>query len=1501
MNMQRVRRLIPWLLSALLSLVAVAPAQASNTPPSAVTYSAAAYADRAKLVNSTGMSSLGAYGSPAACAARINLFSEDVDYSVPLLSLVGRAGLNLNLMLTYNSKVWVKSGTAIYFDGEQGWPAPGWRLGFGRIDGVYSGPDSYNHYYYIAPDGGVHDLRYNSSSSLYESIDSTYMDFNDSTGVLRLREGTQITFALQGSSGSYVLPTKLKDRNGNYITINYSGTGQQISSIVDTIGRTTSFSYNGDGTLASISKSGFGNASRTWSFGYSSLTLSYSFASSLTVNAPSSVKVLSSITFPNSTSQTFSYNGYGQLTEADLKSSSSTVRGKFLVSWNSAPGGGWTDSPTPATIGNNDGSTTNSWSLSFGTYTTTVTDPVSVATTTTFINSGSWDDGLPSQTQIGSTAIKTTANIWGNDGNSINQRITRVTTTLNDTNQQSKVEGDYTSYGNSSEVREYDYGSGAPGSLLRKTDYTFVTDSNYTSRHVLNLIASAIIYNGSGTAKSRSIFSYDGSSLTSATGSSNHDDTNYGTGFAYRGLATTTTQYTDAATPSGSITHSATYDMLGNSVTATADCCIQLQYTYSSTTQFSQAESTVRGSGTTLTTTSTYDSYTGLLASSTDENNQTTSYNYDVMDRQTSLTRPDSTVTSTSYDDSSANPATTVTTPITSTTSVKNTTTYDGLGHGIRLMVLDASNNVFSKTDTQYDGLGRVSQTSLPYTGTSASYWRQNQFDSLGRTTKVIPADGSSSSNNVSYSYSGNAVTMTDESGKQNKALKDGVGRLIETDEPDPSNSNSLTLATTYSYDPMDNLTQVSQGSQTRTYVFDGLSRMTSETTPEAGTVSYQYNSYGKLTQKTDARGVVATNTYDSSLNRLTQTSYNVSGTSAASTPTVSYSYGTSTSSYNNGRMISMADGLGSESYTYDQLGRQTQVQKIVYNVTYTTGWTYNLGDEVVTLTYPSGRVIKNNYDAIGRTTSIQNNSTSANYASSISYNTANEVSGFTYGNSVAATYAYSAQRLQVSSLSYVKGSTTLFSLSYGYAQGGGNNGQIASITDNVNSGRTSAYTFDSIYRLTAASTSGGGGGYSAWGLSWTYDRYGNRTAQTVTSGSAPAVSPTISTSTNQITSLGGSSFTYDSSGNLTQDDQYQYVYDGENRQVTLKNLSGTTIASYAHDGHSMRIVKVWGGGRTFSLYAGSQLISEFDDASSNTYSSGTTPGGSVADSYATLLFHHPDHLTTRITTDNSGQLSNQQGHFPFGEDWYSTGTADPSVERKFTSYLQDDEAYNAKLHYAQARENSVRLARFQTTDPVRGRIANPQRLNRYSYVMGDPINRRDPSGMYLVGDGIPIQFPTTSVSGTFWPNFAFPSVGGGDMFPLCPPSEIKNANFISVASDTSPLCSSDYGIGDENGQNPPSPPPPPPPPAKCQGTTDCSYYDGQCKKATTFTSKSYYCYGAPAVCKVTSPSPLNNCIRLCLQKNDNCLNVPNSKFPGCSARLHADCFAKCGSECPLF
>ena len=71
----------------------------------------------------------------------------------------------------------------------------------------------------------------------------------------------------------------------------------------------------------------------------------------------------------------------------------------------------------------------------------------------------------------------------------------------------------------------------------------------------------------------------------------------------------------------------------------------------------------------------------------------------------------------------------------------------------------------------------------------------------------------------------------------------------------DPSNLNYQTL---YTYDDLNDLTGVTQSSQTRTYAYDMLGRLTSSTIPEAvnsvGThcpTTYSYDANGNLTSKT--------------------------------------------------------------------------------------------------------------------------------------------------------------------------------------------------------------------------------------------------------------------------------------------------------------------------------------------------------------------------------------------------------------------------------------------------------------------------------------------------------------------------------------------------------------------------------------------------------------------------------------------------------------------------
>ena len=102
----------------------------------------------------------------------------------------------------------------------------------------------------------------------------------------------------------------------------------------------------------------------------------------------------------------------------------------------------------------------------------------------------------------------------------------------------------------------------------------------------------------------------------------------------------------------------------------------------------------------------------------------------------------------------------------------------------------------------------------------------------------------------------------------------DALGRAVNTFEPD--STNALTWETDTSYDVFNNAIGITQkgGStistdwRTRTFAFDGLSRLTQSVAPESGTTNYFYTTSsgvlctGDVTQPcrvTDARAITKT------------------------------------------------------------------------------------------------------------------------------------------------------------------------------------------------------------------------------------------------------------------------------------------------------------------------------------------------------------------------------------------------------------------------------------------------------------------------------------------------------------------------------------------------------------------------------------------------------------------------------------------------------------------
>jgi uncharacterized protein RhaS with RHS repeats len=150
-------------------------------------------------------------------------------------------------------------------------------------------------------------------------------------------------------------------------------------------------------------------------------------------------------------------------------------------------------------------------------------------------------------------------------------------------------------------------------------------------------------------------------------------------------------------------------------------------------------------------------------------------------------------------------------------------------------------------------------------------------------------------------------------------------------------------------------------------------------------------------------------------------------------------------------------------------------------------------GGELTLITYPSGRVAQYSYDNVGHlcliagaTTNCSNSTNPYLTTASGNYDAAGRSLSAMYGNGVTATATYSPQTGELSSLTYIKGSSTLFGVNYYYQQSStncpagnaiGNNGHINCITDvsagSGDSGRSIAYTYDPIGRLATARTTG--------------------------------------------------------------------------------------------------------------------------------------------------------------------------------------------------------------------------------------------------------------------------------------------------------------------------------------------------------------------------------------------------------------------------------------------
>jgi RHS repeat-associated protein len=545
----------------------------------------------------------------------------------------------------------------------------------------------------------------------------------------------------------------------------------------------------------------------------------------------------------------------------------------------------------------------------------------------------------------------------------------------------------------------------------------------------------------------------------------------------------------------------------------------------------------------------------------------------------------------------------------------------------------------------------------------------------------------------------------------------------------------STPAVTSYTYDTLDNLTQVVQsGSRPRTFTYNSLSQLLTATNPESGTISYTYDADGNLLTKTDARSIVVTYAYDA-LHRATGKTYSNGDPAASFIYDVSSVDGLSIQ-YPVGRLVKSAQGSTRTVNSFDISGRiLTQWQCTPLNCG--SGWfaltyTYNSIGGIASYTDGVGHTYTQSFNTAAQVTQVTSSLNDAQHpgtlASGLVYNPAGALEYMLFGNGLYQRLDMNNRlqpcrmRVTTATTSGVLCSATdptgdLSQMKYGFNHSTANNGNVMTWSGTGAQSFSRTYTYDELNRLKTMA-------WSVCNYTWSYDIWANRTAQDATGGTGPCGEhfPIINTK-NQIVDTG---YQYDLAGNMTAEPGKTYQYDAENRMVSINNGCPSTLC-YTYDANGRRVRKIASGTTTEYIYGAGGVVAE---KVGTTWTVGYVYlNGQLLAQYknGTTRFAHKDHLgSTRLLTkpDGTYDAADVYDYLPFGESVGSSGT---TTTHKFTGKERDTES---GLDNFGARYFGSTLGRFMSADPLGGHMEDPQTLNRYTYVRNNPLNLTDPTGL---------------------------------------------------------------------------------------------------------------------------------------------------------------------------
>jgi RHS repeat-associated protein len=1175
------------------------------------------------------------------------------------------------------------------------------------------------------------------------------------------------------------------DRNGNQITVDSSG------HFYDTLSSTTPvLTVAGSGTPSSpmtFTYTAPSGANAPYTMNYTNYTVATNFGVSGTheYKSAAAVALVSTIVLPDGSQYAFQYEAtpgtctpYSGTTcvTARVKSVTLPTGGTITYAYSGGNNGILPDGST-ATLTRTTPDGTWTYAQVKGTgaaSTTTITDPTTPTANQTVVQ---FQGIYETQRQVyqGSTSgtLLETINTCYNastspcTGTAIALPITqRSVTPQFPSGLQAVYIYNYNSFGLLTNEYDHDFGPAGSNPLIRETDVAFAALGN----NINAFKQTVTVKDGSGTIKAQTTYNYDETSPTSTSGIAQHTSVTGSRGnltsidYPVSGLVEHLTYY-----DTGSI--STDQDVNGATTT----------YNYSSNTASCQmAFPTGVSEPLSLSQSYAWNCTGGVLTSITDENSKTTSTSYSdaYFWRPASVTDPLNNATGFYYQ---PNPTYCCPWAVAATLSFNNGNSVtedlqykDGLGRTyVDQHPQSPGSSTLDSVSYTFDANGRPYSTSMPCSispaQTCSTPKTTQTYDALNRPLQTTDGGGGT----VSYSYSGNDVLLTmgpaptGENTKQRQLEYDSLGRLTSVCEITsilPGNgscaqTNAKTgYWTKYSYDALGNLlivtqnAQASSGSQqTRTYAFDAMGRLTSETNPENGVTTYTYDTissgacagtfYRDLLKRVDAIGNVTCYTYDLLHRTLGQT-YAVSSPTVA-TPNKYFVYDTATV---NSTSMQNAKTRLAEAYTcvspcstkitdlgfsYSARGETTDVYESTthsggyYHLTaayWANGALNQLGNNIASLP-----AVTYSVDGEGRPSTVSDGSGHGPVTSTVSnlYTTPPQLK-VTLGSGDSDVFSFDASTFRLNKYQFNIGSQSVVG-----TLGWNANWSLGSlnITDPFTSANTQncSYTADDLSRISQVNCG------TIWGQNFTYDPFGNIQKNKISGSGATSFTPTYQSSpsiTNRILQIGTQNPSYDANGNSLNDTFRTFTWDAENRPVTIGSVTLTydalgRMVEQTVSGANSEVVYSPLGGK-LALMNGTTLAKAFVPLTGGATAVYT---GSGQASY----YRHTDHLgSSRFASTPTQTLYSDTAYSPFGEPYASSG----SIDTSFTGQNQDTLAGLYDFLY---REYDPNQSRWTSPDPAGLASVNPafpQSWNRYVYALNNPLRLLDPTGLACVDSG---------------------------------------------------------------------------------------------------------------------------------------------------------------------